>query len=391
MDELINKFYENPHHILKEEYQLAQSKLPNYKKTLIHNNYILFVADTKIMQKLFILYLYFYEYEINQNTNRKHHIGIDLEFNNGKIALIQLSFGSHIWIIDPKDYDKKHLNILAELIFLNNKIYKIFHGGESLDVPYVYTELLNNNRDKIIQFTKRYIDTRFLCEYFRISQNERGKCSIYDGLLYFKTIDQKQYNKLNKMNDELGPTWKFMWDIRRLTKLQLDYCYYDTLYLIDFLKDIYKRILKESPDYTRTYYYIIQIIRFVLLERKNITDITNSIKDLVNRMNNYSANQETLLLIYQRVNQNIILDDKKGKIYINFIGKENYIKNIVDILWRYITYYAINKKYTIYKNKNQVMDKKLDIKTIYNKFNEIKMYKIVNLLKLFEKEISKNI
>jgi len=391
MDDFINKFYNNPYHLSKDEYQTIKSVLNKYKKSIIHNKYILFVADTKIMQKLIILYLYFYDYEINISKSHKHHLGIDLEFNFGKIALIQFNFGTHIWIIQPNDYDKNYLNILAELIFLNTKVYKVFHGGESLDIPYVYTYLLDNDKNKIIQFTKRYIDTRFLCEYFRIGQAERGKCSIYDGLLYFKTIDQNKYNELEELNKQLGPTWKFRWDIRKLSKLQLDYCYYDTLYLIDFMKDIYKRILSETPDYTRTYYYIIQIIRFVLLERKKVTYITNSVKDLVNKMNNYTVNQKTLLTIYQEKNQNIILKDKKGTIYMDFIGKENYIKNIVDILLRYVAYYAISKKYQIYKNKNQIKTEKIDIESFYSKINEIGMYKIINLLKMFEKEIFKNI
>lgn len=391
MDKFIDNFYNNLHHLSKEEYKLVNSDITKYKKSIIHNQYLLFVADTTQMQKLFILYLYFYNYEINQSTDNKHHVSIDLEFNNGKIALMQINFGSHIWIIDPRDYDKTHLNILVDLIFLNNKIYKVFHGGESLDIPYVYTGLLDNDKEKIIKFTKRYLDTRFLCEYFRISQNERGKCSIYDGLLYFKTIDQKQYDKLEELNKQLGPTWKFIWDIRRLTKLQLDYCYYDTLYLINFLKDIYKRILDETPEYTRTYYYILQVIRLVLLERKKITHITDPIKELVHRMNNYTVNQKTFLTIYQEKNQNIILKDKKGPIYLDFIGKENYIKNVMDIMLRYVTYYAISKKYQIYKNNFQNIAKKIDIKAFYDKIEDSGMYKIANLLKLFEKEISKNI
>lgn len=391
MDDFINKFYNNPHQLSKEEYQMIKTDLNTYKKSIIHNHYILFVADTEIMQQLFILYLFFYNYEINQSKSIKHHIGIDLEFNFGKIALIQFNFGKDIWIIQPNDYDKSHLNILAELIFLNNKIYKVFHGGESLDIPYIYTELLNNNKEKIIQFTRKYIDTRFLCEYFRIGQDERGKCSIYDGLLYFKTIDQKQYDKLEELNKQLGPTWKFIWDIRKLSKLELDYCYYDTLYLIVFLKDIYKRILDITPNYTKTYYYINQFIRFILLERKKVTYITDSVKDLVNKMNNYTVNQKTLLTIYQEKNQNIVLDDEKGMVYIDFICKENYIKNIMDVLLKYVTYYTISKKYQIYKNKNQIMIDKIDIESFYNKINETGMYKITKLLGLYEKEILKNI
>jgi len=96
MDDFINKFYNNPYHLSKDEYQTIKSVLNKYKKSIIHNKYILFVADTKIMQKLFILYLYFYDYEINISKSHKHHLGIDLEFNFGKIALIQFNFGTHI-------------------------------------------------------------------------------------------------------------------------------------------------------------------------------------------------------------------------------------------------------------------------------------------------------
>lgn len=390
MDKFIDNFYKDPHHLTQEEYHKVKTNITKYKKSNIYNHSILFIGDTQILQQLFILYLYFYEYTVNQNTNKKHHIAIDFEFNYGKIALMQINFNNHVWIVNPTLYTKKYLNIFADLILLNHRIYKIFHGGESLDIPYIYTELLDNDKDKIVTFTKRYIDTRFLCEYFRINKNERGKCSIYDGLLYFNTISQKKYKQLGKMNESLGPTWKFIWNIYKLSPLQIAYCYYDTLFLIDHLNDIYKKISIDTPEYVRTFHYIIQMVRFVLLERRNVSNIINSVKDFVIKANSYYANKQTLITIYQK-NVNVVVQDDKGKIFIELIGKENYVKNVFDVVFKYITYYAISKKYTIYKKKNQIMTDEIKIENIYQQINDIGMYKITNLLKLYEKEISKNI
>src|SRR4029078_12929930 len=156
----------------------------------------------------------------------------------------------------------------------------------------------------------------FLCEYVRISKREEGKCSIYDAMKYFGTINEEKYSELIEINASMGPVQDVTWNINKLSSFHTKYAYYDVLYLIKFLKDIYKKILKETPEYTRSYYYIIEIIRLVILERKNITTILELSKKIVNPSNNYLIKHKTgnytLINIYNQVIKNFTINDKKG-------------------------------------------------------------------------------
>jgi hypothetical protein len=392
MDTFINEFYDDPHNLSSDEYNKTKNILDKYKRARVEDKYILLVADKEITIKLFILYLYFYDYEINKDKKHKHHIGLDMEFNARQIALMQLNFGTYLWIIDPRQYNKDKIKIINEIIFLNKRAYKLLHGADALDIPYIYTELLENDRDKIIQFTKKYIDTRFLCEYVRHGEGIEGKCSIYDALLFFNTIDSNKYKELNEISDTTGPSQDVMWNIKKMSSYHIKYAYYDTLYLINFIKDIYKRISEKTPQYVRTYYYIMEVIRFVMLERKEVTHILNITKAIVNPINNYLVKLETnktLITIYNEVIENFIIRDGDETVYLNFIESINYVKGIFSTLLKSITYYVISKKYKIYKNKNELMTDSIDIEVIYKELDNIGFYKITKLLKLFEEELYK--
>lgn len=387
----LNKFYDDPHNLSKKEYEETKHILDKHKRSKVEDKYILLISDSDITIKLFILYLYFYNYEINNNPDKKHkdHIGIDMEFNAREIALMQLNFGTYLWIIDPRQYDKDKLDIINELLFLNMKAYKVLHGADSLDVPYIYSELLGGNTDKIIQFTKKYIDTRFLCEYVRNSEGVEGKCSIYDALLYFETINENKYKELNEISDIMGPSQDVMWNIKKMNSYHIKYAYYDTLYLINFIKDIYRRILDQTPQYVRTYYYIMQILRFVMLERKEVTHVLDISRAVINPINNYlikvDNDNKTLITIYNEVIEGFVLEDEKGTIDLNFIESINYVKKIFNVLLKHVTYYVISKKHKVYKNRNELMTESIVVNNMYKSIEDIGFYKIVKLLRLYEK------
>ena len=169
MNEIINNLFDNIHDkfIIKEIDKYIDRLLNYYKREVVvinNKHYLIFITNTKRIEKLFIIYVVYYYHHLK--TKETNYVAIDFEFNKSKIALMQITFGDFIWITNPLLYEENIINIFINLILLNDKIYKIMQGPESLDLPYMYTELFKNNKDNIIKFTKRLIDTRFLCEYY---------------------------------------------------------------------------------------------------------------------------------------------------------------------------------------------------------------------------------
>ena len=80
------------------------------------------------------------------------------------------------------------------------------------------------------------------------------------------------------------------------------------------MSDIYNKIQKETPKYSRCYYYIIELIRFAIVERKNVTDVLDFTKEVVNPMNNYYINTKaTLIEIYNEFSKDLIIKDTNDK------------------------------------------------------------------------------
>lgn len=395
MDKYIIDFYDHPKKINQTQYKFIEEILDNHKKELIEDKFILLIADSDIHIKLFILFLYYYTSLIKHTKEQHNHIGIDLEFTIGIVALMQINFGKYLWIIDPRKYEKDKLNIIAKKIFINSKIYKILHGADALDIPYIFSGLLDNDKDKILKFMNRFIDSRFLCEYVRTSLGEEGKCSIYDAMLYFGTITKEKYDELMKINEIMGPIQDVMWDINKLSSFHIKYAFYDVLHLIDFLKDIYKMILNKTPQNIRTYYYILEIIRFAILERKGITTVLEYVKNVINPLNNYliktKSGNQTLIKIYTDIMNNFIIHEEKGNIDLNFIDKINYVKGTWSFLLKYIVYQLCSKKFKVYKTKTELMTDTIDLEILYKEMEKIKMYKILKLLKLFEIDVNKKL
>lgn len=394
-DKFINDLYEKVNLITEDKYDKIKKLLIEYKKETLENKYFLYVAENDLISKLFILFLFYFNYKIDKSKIKKIHCSLDFEFNIKKIALMQVKLGKYVWIVNPTKYNKEKINILNEKLLLNDKIYKVLHGADSLDLPYMYSELFEGNKEKILKFTRKFIDSRFLCEYVRISKKEEGKCSIYDAMLYFGTIDKKKYDELIEINESMGPIQDVMWDIKKMSSFHIKYAYYDVLYLTDYLFDIYKKIFEDTPQYMRTYYYIIQVLRLVILERKGITNVLEISKNVVNPTNNYLIKTDkgnmTLITVYNEVTTGFIIKDKKGDIYLDLIEALNYVKGTFSFILKHLTYYIISKNFTIYKNKTDIMEEKISVKELFSEIKNCKMHKITKLLKLFQKEIDKKI
>ena len=254
-----------------------------------HEVYCVVKVNNQILKKLFLCYLFLYNLDCMHhyhNFKRKNMIGIDFEFNFQKIGLCQLGFYplrkyKYVFLIDPREFNSLETDILILMVFTQKYTYKIMHGSDSLDIPYIYEELFQNNTNLIIDFTKHVIDTRFLCEYFKISTSHNDKkCSLYFGLSFFKVISDSKYAELQNVNDKMGPIHKIKWNVHTLNAFQTKYASYDVIYLKHFVKKIYK-----SCTYPKNLTFVTHIFRLWCYEKYqliNIMTYSNEINNFIN-------------------------------------------------------------------------------------------------------------
>lgn len=388
--------------VLKEEDEI---KFPRTKI-----RYVTVVGDTEIKVKLFYLYVMLYAFEANlrhqykKNTmEKKTHAGIDYEFNNRQIAIMQINFEtiahkdvetkSYIWLVNPGPFDKKDYDNLIINLMTNKHIYKILHGPDSLDIPYMYEVMFKGNQQVCLDFTAKIFDTRFLCEYFRLSVSEEKKCSIYDALMYFGTISEEKYRDLEDTHDAMGPVQDISWNLKKMSSHHLKYALYDTLFLQHFLTDIFRMVQKRTPQYARAYHYLTALTRFVFLERREVTDIISTCKDVVNPINNYMIKERgkniTLVSLYNATIDGMYLEDID--VHLNFLMTVGYFKKTISFLFKYIVYHIATKNYTVHKNKFETYNDGVDLGLVFDKLKKHEFKTILELLGSFNLEAQKKI
>ncbi len=232
--------------------------LDNIKYTIINNN--------ELMEDFINFF---------KNNNFKY-VGIDFEYHKNKIKLWQLCFDNNVFIIYEKIIKNKYEDFIIKNILLS-KIIKIFHGGESLDFPYLFNLL--KEPKLIYKFLKHTFDTRFLCEYYKLLFTNNKICNIYDSMLYFNAIDNNLYNELQKINKNMGHIWKINWDTIENNKNLIIYTIYDVLYLKRLLIKIFNKY--KEKNLSEDFYELKKINSYILIKRNNINyDIKLNIKNL---------------------------------------------------------------------------------------------------------------
>jgi len=340
--------------------------------------------------KLFLLYSIFYHLDAIHNS-KKMYIGLDFEFNARKIALCQIAFypfrkQKFIFILDPNDLSDYQTELMIKTVFTSN-IYRILHGSDSLDIPYIFEELFVNDKDKILKFTKTVIDTRFICEYHKITtSSENKKCSIYDALLFFNTITKKKYDELNKINDAMGPIQDVNWNVKKMSSYHLKYSAYDVLFLKRFLNDMVQTEGKSTS-------YINQITRYIFLEKHNLTEITTNSKIIVDKINNYliktKDGNKTLINVYNEIVPDIFIIGMD--ILVKNLLDINYFKSILSILFKRILYSIISERETIYENKNDTYNEKITFKEIYPDLSKMGLNLFMQLIERFYQQAKINL
>ncbi len=295
-------------------------------------------------------------------------IGIDFEFNRvnniREIALCQINFTlnsqSDIFLFYPPNID---INIFRKLLITDN-IIKILHGSESLDIPYLYDNIIGKgDRNK---FCNNFFDTRYMCEYYN-AENKivNGKCKIYDLLLQMKVITNKRYEELMKNDKMMGNIWDIFIDVRKLSNELAKYSIYDVLYLpqlyLAFPKnDIYKYIIPHISNLNFNLRYEKQLdTLFTNISQYNLT------KYSFNESFNLSFNE-----IYIIVFGYLLTFDIFDNLY-----KINYFRKFIEVIVKNIIYNFLdpNIKLFIFDSINDKNNQKFIkfIKTITTMIKEL--------------------
>jgi hypothetical protein len=276
----------------------------------------------------------------------KRIIGIDFEFNRinnvRKIALCQINMeveeehDAYIFIFYPPDITK--LSNVFKRLLIDPTIIKILHGGESLDIPYLFTDILIDQPDRE-KFCVNLFDTKYMCEYFNISnQLINNRCRIYDLLLQMKVITQQKLNELETNDKKMGNIWEINLKINKLSTMAIIYCLYDVLYLPALFntfpkEDVYLKLLPEISCYN------------------NITRFDMSLSSLYNMISQYNTMQYTMK---STSDSKISYNEIYSIVYIwlgfnkkfNNLFQINYFKKFYEILVKNIIYSRLSTKYT---------------------------------------------
>lgn len=229
--------------------------------------YKIHLIETSNKVNEFINYLI--KFNEDNKLKKNKFVSIDFEYTNKNIHLWQVCFFNKnsdniVYVIQSRLLDNFMEIIKKELLL--SKIIKIFHGGESLDFPYLFSII--KEPKLIYKFLKTTFDTRFLCEYYKIIKNTNKLCNVYDAMLYFGAITQEKYDELQKINKKMGPIWRVNWNTIGKNINLLIYTVYDVVYLRKLLLKIHKKYKEENI--IDDFYSLQKINAYVLLKRNKI-------------------------------------------------------------------------------------------------------------------------
>ena len=377
--ELVNEYEDYKNKFIKKLSTISKYTLDGSTEIndpLAHNiTYYCILCNSKITLSSFKKFIILYY--IESLIYKKLYLPLDYEFNTKIIALCQLNFElnhnnnkySIIYIIYPPELDDTSLTFFKNNIMCNNKIYKILHGSDSLDIPYTFNTFFDNNKDDILKFTSSLIDTKYLCEYHHIENNIEDKCKIKELLLEHKVINQTQFDNLVKNEEKMGNISDIKIDINNISDELVKYSMYDVL----FLKYLYLKF--ENIDNDIYKHLIPELTRYIYMERRDVIHITEKIDNIIYRLNlatisDFDQNLHTIFsdLLF-------VIYDKK----ILNIFKINYFKKIILNLLKAITYHILIDNYKILMNNNTEFNGYLNVEIIFKQLREYNLTAIFNL------------
>lgn len=288
----------------------------------------------------------------NRNINQYHMLGIDFEFNKVRkaerdVALMQINIENdsdiaYIFILYPPELTLRNHDILIKLI-THKQIYKILHGAESLDIPYVFDQLLIK-KELIDYFCSNFYDTRFLCDYYHIEKNIQGRCSIYYLLLEQQIITKEKFEELEKIEEKTGPIYLITIDIHKLGFHVLRYSLYDVIYLPELLR----KFLNMSWSYTNL---VPEITCMINKYKRDPINKFNELEKLVNSMNPYFIYEGDTHVSLNEIWEiyNVIIEEK----YLVKVQQISYFKKFIEIIMKFIIYQNLSKYFKVWINKKK--------------------------------------
>ena len=328
------------------------------------NNKTYHVLKVNNKEKEDYMHQKFEEFIKNQHNNikEKHYIGIDFEFNrvskgDRDVALMQINMENDsnigmIFVLNPLILSTNKL--LIKLI-TNRMMIKILHGAESLDIPYLFNQLLIT-KENIDNFCSNFYDTKFLCDYKNeellqsstFLENKPPRCGIYYLLLSNNIITEKIFNNLEKIEEKTGPIYLIHIDINKLSFDVLRYSLYDVL----FLPELIKKFLVLDIPYTKI---VPEVSCLINKYKRNIENEFNNLATIINTLNIYyivDGNQNVLLRDIWELYYYTFTDSNK---YFDKIKEIHYFKYFFEIITKFIVYVNILKYSKVYKKSNETI------------------------------------
>lgn len=366
------KFYQHIEKVAKRRL-MYKDEINNNKS---ENIYLVFASNTEEHFDILKVYLLFYYANLSLYKENKY-IGLDFEFNTKVVALMQINFEqprldlykySLIFLFNPEQFSSKWKAFFSKKIICGD-VYKILHGSDSLDIPFVYENLLSNDSSLIKKFNNYFIDTKFLCEYnFYQKNQELGKCKIYHVLLNEGVINENVYNKLKENELAMGPIYDIFINISTLNENLIDYTLYDVLFLVH----LFEKFNKNLPNLD----LINELTQLTFIQKRNILEIVP--KDEINKINNYMVFIDKPYVLNKLFNDYLERFLKEYD-YLSKIIKVNYFKLTIILILKYEFYNFLTSKYVVFEKISDRVkyDKNiLKLKANYlNKGNIIKFVK----------------
>ncbi len=263
---------------------------------LNRNNYSVFVVNNNQNKNKFFDEIKSLKGDLKRNIK----ICFDYEFNSKEIGLVQVMISeknksNNIYLVDPKQFNQDELMTVQQCLYLNS-YPKILHGSESLDIPYIYNQVLNKDVNLIKQFTSTMTDTCFKCELIG-----NKKCSLYDALYQTKSINQKQYDFLQRLYKTNGTIYKIYWNTKKMKLHEYMYAAFDVIFLRRLNRILNKQLLQLNYD-----------------------------KNLINHYIRYTMFMRNEYISFKNVSKHSLTDEEEIELRDKIVGlKINYLRNPV--------------------------------------------------------------
>jgi hypothetical protein len=256
---------------------------------------------------------------------------------------------------------------------LNNKnIRFILHGGESLDLPYIFSNILIKNR---FPFLSNLIDTRYLCDYYHNENNIDNKCKINYLNKEMKVITEQQFNFLEKEEEKMGPIYKIKVNVNKLNDLLILYTITDVLYLPE--------LVRKFPNNNVYNFIVPETLAYCFTAKDYLSINNNSFSNYINSFNNSFLRYDTERILLNDLFHMIvnIIDDE----IINNLRNINYFKKQLDILLKYVIYRQLIENFVVFQKNDLSLG---NISFAVTKYNP-KFDYFYSIIESFEKKIKK--